>query len=562
VRQVEFRASLSQSELKRLRQSKPSAGLVIGVVAVALAWIFSAFSLGPSQLDFGTLQLGSGGRRPVQMTNRGLTEFRAASIALEGEDAADFEVDRQACTTVNAGQSCVLWVDFRPRESGTRHARLVVRTNDGNEFRSELTGHAEGRMPPKPPEPAPEPNPLGVLPPNQNPTPAHPLIASSSGPAPAAPPAHSPDAAPHSTQGVSAAPIAPDPPQSSPTPPVRPPQVGIPPHIPPSQPAPPPALRPHLTMTPRTAQFSSSSPDGEFYTAATQTVVVRSDGTADVQPLNLRVGPAGVPFNYSTNCPTRLASGRSCAVQVQFSPRDARPYVAALTAYEGSQPLASVPLRGASKTPPAGHPHLTMTPGTLKFASSPQLYDAVHVAARQTVEIRSDGTADLRDLNLRVNPSSAPFRYSNCSPRLPRGQTCTVQVNFVPKNAGQYAGTLDAYEAGLRLGSVELYGSGGSPRKQPGPSVSGVVDRAYPGGTNVPGKAATSAVPSLNRAPGKSNPPPSANPSSNATHRALASDKAAASGQIPRVLPGSAAAKDVRAQRPAQKPKQQPPPVR
>src|SRR5882762_6984875 len=88
VRQVEFRAYVSQSELKRLRQSKTSAGWVVGAAALALAWIFSAFGMSPSRLDFGTLQTGSGGLLPVQLTNRGMTEFHAASIVLDGADSA------------------------------------------------------------------------------------------------------------------------------------------------------------------------------------------------------------------------------------------------------------------------------------------------------------------------------------------------------------------------------------------------------------------------------------------------------------------------------------------
>src|SRR5438105_314428 len=139
MRQVEFRAYLSQSELKRLQQSKPSAGWTIGAVALALAWIFSAFGMSPSQLDFGTLQAGAAGRLPVQLTNRGMTEFHPASIVLEGADAKDFGVDpQQSCDTVRSGETCVLWVQFRPRQGGEKHARLTVRANDGTEFSSEF----------------------------------------------------------------------------------------------------------------------------------------------------------------------------------------------------------------------------------------------------------------------------------------------------------------------------------------------------------------------------------------------------------------------------------------
>ena len=187
MREIEFRAYLSEDQFKRLRQNQPSAGLVSGVLAVTLAWIFSAVSLGPSKLEFGELQVGSGSSLPVKLTNRGMTEFHA-SIAVQGDNFGDFQVDAQHCATVAPGESCVVWVDFRPRETGTKLARLIVRTKDGGEFSSNFTGTATKGVtsvapPVPPPSPKPKP-PQAVQPPHQG----SPNATSAPGPAPEPPP--------------------------------------------------------------------------------------------------------------------------------------------------------------------------------------------------------------------------------------------------------------------------------------------------------------------------------------------------------------------------------------
>lgn len=481
MRQAEFRAQISQSEWRRLRQRKPSAGLVSGVLAITLAWVFSAVGLGPSQLQFGAVPIGSGTSLPVKLTNRGMTEFHAASVALAGEDAADFDVDTKPCATVAAGATCVLWVDFRPRKSGPKHARLVVRTNDGKEFSSEFTGDATpGKVtppppvpPPSPAPPVPDPPPAEIHPPTTSPLPpASPVPSQGQPPIPNSPPVQDP---PTSLGG----PKVPPPPLTQPpiNPPVQPPIVVPPPNTMPPVTIPgpkAPPLVPHLTMTPGTAKFTSSSSDGEFYTSPTQTVIVRSDGTADIQQLRLSVAPAGAPFRHSSACRPYLAHGQTCTVQVKFAPQDSSPHVGTLDAYDGNVRLAKVDLHGIRPTPPTpkGQPHLTVNPATVQFSSSSSDREFYNSPA-QAVVVRNDGTADLRQLNLRIDPPAAPFSYSRqCPALLARGQSCTVQVRFAPRDSRQYAATLYAYD-GSQQAAVSLRGGGKSSSQPANPSGKG-----------------------------------------------------------------------------------------
>jgi len=243
-----------------------------------------------------------------------------------------------------------------------------------------------------------------------------------------------------------------------------------------------PVGRPHLTFKPGEVQFPVSQSDG--WVTVNERVLVVSDGTADVQQLGLRIAPTGSPFAYSGDCPTHLARQQTCTLQLTFQQKSQQAYGATIAAYDGSAPLSSLPMRGGGgRNAPTERPHASMTPTALKFGGT-QFYAAMYVP-RQTVEVRNDGAVDLRALNVRMDPSGAPFNYSNCPRMLSRGQSCTIQVNFTSANGGQSSATLSAYEGGMQLAGVQLYGAGSSapPPKPPRGSVTGVVDHAYPSDT-------------------------------------------------------------------------------
>ena len=536
MRQAEFRAVVSQAEWKKLRQRKPSARLVSGVLAITLAWVVSAIGLGPSQLQFGHVQIGASSSLPVQITNRGMTEFHAASVALEGEDAKDFDVDTKRCDIVAVGESCALWVDFRPRRSGPKHARLVVRATDGKEFSSDFTGDAmPGKVVPLQSHEPPLQPPAHAAPSVPDPHPPTDKI-SDHATDPAPPPApvhyHEPPHVPDSP-----APRNPSPPPSQPAVPSSPPSVpvptrpglppivfpapGNPPPVTPPAPKPVPRPLPHLTMTPGTAKFTNSSNDGEFYASPTQTVIVRSDGAADIRQLRLRVSPSGV-FNYSTDCRISLAHGQACKVQVKFTPRDTRSYAGTITAYEFGTQMAMVTLQGDSRAPPA-HPHLTVNPSSVQFGDvwpPTRLFNS----PPQALVLRNDGTADLRQLNLKIDPSAAPFIYSSqCPAFLARGQSCTVLVRFAPRDSRQYAGTLIASEGGTQLAAANLRGGGTSsspPPKTVGNGTTGGVPPVVGPGPGQGGR--TNGVPPQGPVVGKVGPSlvPGNSPNSDSNHAA------------------------------------------
>ncbi len=471
MREIEFRAYLSEDQFKRLRQNKPSAGLVSGVLAVTLAWIFSAVSLGPSKLEFGELQVGSGSSLPVKLTNRGMTEFHAASLGVEGENSGDFKVDTAPCATVAPGESCVVWVDFRPRETGTKLARLIVRTKDGSEFSSTFTGTAtKGITSVAPPVPPPSPKPSqAVRPPNQG----SPNAMFAPGPAPEPLPTDRPSP---TTPNVNE-PSPPAPPQAGPSPPIF-----VPPYRLASGVIPEPAQLPQIRIEPGTMDFSRPP-------ARRRQVTIANSGTA---PLRLGfglIGPDRGSFEYDPNaCGAVLVASRQCVVTVSYNPPiddSGKQVLTAWLSVKHDAPNAASPQMVAlrwRRTGPLPQPHVTVTPGVLSF-TGPPVGAEFYSAPPQTVTIRNDGTVGLRQLSLRLGLSGGPFTLSNnCPTSLARGQTCTAQVTFTPSDSRQYSGTLNGYEGSFQLASVNLRGGSASPTvPKPQTSQHLPVDRAGEG---------------------------------------------------------------------------------
>jgi hypothetical protein len=493
VREVAFRAYLSEEQFRRLRQNKPSAGLVTAALAVTLAWTFSAINLGPATLQFGSLPVGSSSILPVKLTNRGLTEFHATSIVVDG-DSEDFRLNAQTCATVSSGESCVVWVEFRPHDPGEKLARLVVHTKDGSELHSDFAGKAEretGILPPprpdprpKPVHPDPSPDQSGTVTPAP-PTPAAPT------PSPAPPPDQSgpiADSAPETPQPTPPSHAAP--PVFVPSPPVgpSPSTMGPPIYVPP--PAAPEV--PQIQIAPNAMDFSGRA-------GRRQQLIVGNPGSASLRLGFNLVGNDRNSFEYDANaCGAVLAAHQRCSVIVSYRggiDSQERPLMARLNVSHNARNAANpetVALRWEQTGPPR-RPHVTVSPETIRF-NTPSPASEFFSPLTQTVQVRSDGTAGLRQLNLRLDSGGGPFRYSaNCPTTLDPGRSCAAQVNLTARDGRPYTGRLSVLEGSQPLASVALQAIGYQP---PPPTVIGGnglqgPTQAQPGKTPV-GPAGTS----------------------------------------------------------------------
>ncbi|MBI4279757.1 MAG: choice-of-anchor D domain-containing protein, partial [Armatimonadetes bacterium] len=103
--------------------------LVAGALATRHLWLRPAVGLVPSRVDFGAIEIGSGGDpRTVTLTNTGSAALTIHGVTLAGTHPADFTAVTDGCsrTTVAPRGSCAVSFAFRPTGAGGRTATLTI----------------------------------------------------------------------------------------------------------------------------------------------------------------------------------------------------------------------------------------------------------------------------------------------------------------------------------------------------------------------------------------------------------------------------------------------------
>lgn len=81
----------------------------------------------PSSLGFGSQQDNtSGSPKPVTLSNTGTATLHPGTPTIGGPNAADFSLSNSCGAAVQAGQSCIISITFRPSASGSRSATLSI----------------------------------------------------------------------------------------------------------------------------------------------------------------------------------------------------------------------------------------------------------------------------------------------------------------------------------------------------------------------------------------------------------------------------------------------------
>jgi uncharacterized protein (DUF58 family) len=203
----------------------------------------------------------------------------------------------------------------------------------------------------------------------------------------------------------------------------------------------------------------------ETGSARTQDVEVRNDGRADLRIQDVSLEGPG--FDLATDSCSRsiVPPGRSCAVNVRFSPNRGGEHFGnlVLDSNDPDQRRATVPLRGQGEM--RGRPEITINPSRIDFgrveAGKPRAQD---------VEVRNDGRADLKVKRVRVEGKGFEVQLDGCSDRaVPPGRSCGVSVRFVPDAGGEYNGTLGvpSNDPDEKKSFVALRGVGEKPGKTP-----------------------------------------------------------------------------------------------
>ena len=108
--------------------------------------------ISPAALDFGSTAV-SGGSAPrrITVTNAGGLPLTIYAVALDAAGGASYSIVSSACSgTLAVGESCVLDVVFRPRETGARAASIRLITNASNSEVSIPLHGVGAAMPPAP----------------------------------------------------------------------------------------------------------------------------------------------------------------------------------------------------------------------------------------------------------------------------------------------------------------------------------------------------------------------------------------------------------------------------
>jgi hypothetical protein len=154
-------------------------------------------------------------------------------------------------------------------------------------------------------------------------------------------------------------------------------------------------------------------------------------------------------FSQTNTCPKSLRAGKSCNIDVAFSPLDGG-YRAGVVTIVDSDPGSphTIYFRGYGTA-------LTYSPGELTFAPEP----VGQTSPPQVVTLTAYGSSPILFGNIFSNGDFA--QTNNCPSSLASGATCQVSVTFTPKKAGPRVGSVTFDDSDLNSpNSAVLHGTG------------------------------------------------------------------------------------------------------
>jgi len=183
-----------------------------------------------------------------------------------------------------------------------------------------------------------------------------------------------------------------------------------------------------------------------------QTVTVSNTGGSSFTISSIATSPQ---FSQTNNCPSSLAPGATCTVNVVFSPTAAGPQTGTLTFTDtapGSPQTVTLSGNGV------GAPAVSLAPTSLTFAS--QIVGTTSGA--QTVTLTNTGSGTLTITSI---VASGDFAQTNtCGTSVAAGANCTISVTFTPTATGARTGTVTITDnASNSPQTISLSGTGVTP---------------------------------------------------------------------------------------------------
>ena len=205
-------------------------------------------------------------------------------------------------------------------------------------------------------------------------------------------------------------------------------------------------ITPGLSITPGSLTFAST-PVGTA--TAAQTITLTNVGTTPVTftAATTLTGPGAASFTRANvNCTSPLPAGASCSNTIVFKPSTSGALTATVTYSDsGSPTVQSVSLSG---TGTSSGPTLSITPGSLTFASTP----VGTSTAAQAITLTNTGTTPITftATTTITGPGATSFSRTNvnCASPLAAGASCTNNVIFKPTTSGTLTATVTYFDSG------------------------------------------------------------------------------------------------------------------
>jgi hypothetical protein len=215
---------------------------------------------------------------------------------------------------------------------------------------------------------------------------------------------------------------------------------------------------PGATLSTDSLAFGSENVGGE---TTSQAVTLSNTGSASLSITSIALTTANASqFVETNNCPSALAAGANCTINVSFEPTMGGSISASLAITDnGTGSPQTVSLLGTGVAPA-----VTLSPASLTFAS--QTINTT--SAAQAVSVTNSGSEALTITS--VTASSNYAQTNNCGTSLAAGAACTINVTFTPTTTGTISGTITLVDNAP--GGSQTIGLTGTGSGSPGVSLS------------------------------------------------------------------------------------------
>ena len=183
--------------------------------------------------------------------------------------------------------------------------------------------------------------------------------------------------------------------------------------------------------------------------SAPQSFTITNTGTGALGISNIQ---ATTGFSETNNCPSSLALGAMCSVNVTFVPTLAGANGGAVTVFTNDGLSHVVQVTGTA----FGVPAAAIAPLTLTFGS--QMVGTSSTS--QGIIVASTGTASLAIASVVLSDTADFQMTSNCPSNMAPNTNCSLGITFAPSNVGSISGTVVVTANDGSPHTIQLSGTG------------------------------------------------------------------------------------------------------